>query len=152
MATPLPAALLQSHDFTADVTCSSVTYAVIVMLISCLLCHNLVTAFYMLQYAHMWWNELLCFPTEISNPSAAFSDQLNILLSFSWNRMKWKWFIHFNMYLPLGIVSICDIPHFPWYTVSSDKALTFNVWSAPIGTLMSMVVIAEVPRFVHSGI
>jgi hypothetical protein len=30
--------------------------------------------------------------------------------------------------------------------------LTFNVRSAPIGTVMSMAIVAKVPRFVHVGI
>jgi hypothetical protein len=48
--TPLAAALLLLLDVTADVTCSCVACAIIVTLISCLLCRNLVTAVYMLQY------------------------------------------------------------------------------------------------------
>jgi hypothetical protein len=47
--TPLPTALLLLHDVTAEVTCSSVACAIIVMLISCLLCCNLVTVLYVLQ-------------------------------------------------------------------------------------------------------
>jgi hypothetical protein len=88
VATLLPAALLLLRDFTANVTCSSVTYAAFVMLISFLLCHNLVTALYMLQCTHIWWNEFLCFPAEISNLPGAFNDELNLPLSFSWIRMK----------------------------------------------------------------
>jgi hypothetical protein len=50
VATLLPAAFLLLYEITEDVTCSSVACAVIVRLISCLLCRNLVTALTMLQY------------------------------------------------------------------------------------------------------
>jgi hypothetical protein len=37
-------------------------------------------------------------------------------------------------------------------TVNSERYLTFNSWSAPIGAAMSMVEMDEVHRFVHAGI
>jgi hypothetical protein len=50
VATPLPAGLLLLLDVTVDAMCSSIACAAIVMLISCLLCRNLVTALHVLQY------------------------------------------------------------------------------------------------------
>jgi hypothetical protein len=52
VATPLSAALLLLLDVTADVTCSLVTCTITVMLISCSLCHNVVTALNMLQHTY----------------------------------------------------------------------------------------------------
>jgi hypothetical protein len=47
-------------------------------------------------------------------------------------------------------------PDFPctrnMLSVTSMKELTFNVQSAPIGTVMSMAIVAKVHRFVQSGI
>jgi hypothetical protein len=48
----LPAVLLLLRYVTADITCSSVACAVIVMLISCLQCHNPVIALYVLRQVH----------------------------------------------------------------------------------------------------
>ena len=54
VATPLPSALLLLRDVISDVevTCPSVACAIIVTPIGCLLCFNLVTALYMLQYVY----------------------------------------------------------------------------------------------------
>jgi hypothetical protein len=49
VATLRPVALLLSHDITADVSHSFVACAITVTLISCLQCHNLVTALYVIQ-------------------------------------------------------------------------------------------------------
>jgi hypothetical protein len=68
MTTPLPAALLLLHDITidADVTCSSVVCAFIVVLISCLVFCNLVMALYMLQYYAKYYSILSGTTADIS--------------------------------------------------------------------------------------
>jgi hypothetical protein len=67
VATPLPAALLLLRDVTANMTCSSHACAIVVMLISCLLYRNLVTALYMLKY-----NETPCRQEAVSEQFSSF--------------------------------------------------------------------------------
>jgi hypothetical protein len=57
MATLTSTALLLLCDITVDVTCSSVVCEIIVMLISSLLCHNLVTPLssVVLQYCNLYY-------------------------------------------------------------------------------------------------
>jgi hypothetical protein len=85
VATPLPAAILLLRVVTADVTCSSVACAIIVTLISCLLCRNLVTVPYMLQY--YFWDVMSCIPMDVHwffgrNCSLNFQGQK---VSSNWN-------------------------------------------------------------------
>jgi hypothetical protein len=58
-ATLLPAAVLLLRDVTEDVLCTSVVCTIIVTLISCLLCHKLVTDLYMLCYILV---DIMMFP------------------------------------------------------------------------------------------